>query len=66
MARGFVYLTAAPDWFTFNASSGKLYVFEMQARHGTSDADKTKAIDQRLDNISRSEHTQSPRAGRPP
>jgi hypothetical protein len=42
------------DCLAFNVKSGRLYVFECKRGHGTFDADKTKAIDQRLDNISRS------------
>jgi hypothetical protein len=39
------------DCLAFNASSGKLYVFECKRGHGTFDGDKIRAIDQRLDNI---------------
>lgn len=39
------------DCLAFNASSGKLYVFECKRGHGSFDGDKIKAIDQRLDSI---------------
>ncbi len=39
------------DCLAFNATSGKLYVFECKRGHGSFDSDKIKAIDRRLDSI---------------
>jgi hypothetical protein len=39
------------DCLAFNASHGLLYVFECKRGHGNFDADKTRAIDDRLDRI---------------
>ncbi|WP_209427762.1 hypothetical protein [Pararhodobacter sp. SW119] len=42
------------DCLAFNATTRKLYVFECKRGHGTFDADKKRAIDQRLGNITAS------------
>lgn len=41
------------DCLAFNTNSRKLYVFECKRGHGSFDGDKIRAIDQRLDRISR-------------
>jgi hypothetical protein len=51
------------DCLAFNASTGKLYVFECKRGHGSFDGDKIRAIDQRLDNIKASIGTHVTRKG---